>query len=224
MTVGTRQSAIGPVALRTSRLLLRRFRLTDVDDALAYRNDPEFALYLPHIPQPFTRKHAEMFVETNIAEWERSPTFAVEHGGSVIGTVTLDIELANEIAMLGYAIGRRWWRRGIATEATRTVVDWSFSAFGLAKVWAATDARNRRSIRLLERLGLQAEGCLRDHERSRDGRTDRLMFGVLRAEWLKRRNLPEIEVTAPASSPPSPLAGEGSGMGGVQRTPSEVAP
>jgi hypothetical protein len=43
------------VELRTATLLLRRFQADDVDDALAYRDDPEFARFLPHIPQPFTR-------------------------------------------------------------------------------------------------------------------------------------------------------------------------
>ena len=46
-------------ALRTKRLLLRPFEPEDVDDALNYRNDPEFARFLPHIPQPYTREDAE---------------------------------------------------------------------------------------------------------------------------------------------------------------------
>jgi RimJ/RimL family protein N-acetyltransferase len=32
--------------LRTERLLLRPWRLTDVDDAFAYASDPEWARYL----------------------------------------------------------------------------------------------------------------------------------------------------------------------------------
>src|SRR4051812_5527650 len=44
--------------IRTARLLLRSFRVTDVDDALAYRDDLEFARFLPHIPVPFTRADA----------------------------------------------------------------------------------------------------------------------------------------------------------------------
>jgi len=67
--------------LRTPRLVLRSFRATDVDDALAYRDDPEFARFLPHIPQPFTRAHAEAFVTVNMTEpWETMPTFAVKAG------------------------------------------------------------------------------------------------------------------------------------------------
>lgn len=35
--------------LRTERLLLRPFQVGDVGDALAYRDDEEFARFLPHI-------------------------------------------------------------------------------------------------------------------------------------------------------------------------------
>lgn len=65
-------------ALRTKRLLLRPFEVGDVADAQSYRDDKEFARFLPHIPQPFTRNDAEAFVALNISEpWDRSPTFAV---------------------------------------------------------------------------------------------------------------------------------------------------
>ena len=67
-----------PILLRTERLTLRPFQDSDVEEALAYRDDPEFARFLPHIPQPFTRRDAEVFVALNISEpWARSPTFAV---------------------------------------------------------------------------------------------------------------------------------------------------
>ena len=46
-----------PILLRTERLTLRPFQDSDVEDALSYRDDPEFARFLPHIPQPFTRWH-----------------------------------------------------------------------------------------------------------------------------------------------------------------------
>ena len=82
-----------PTELHTDRLLLRPFHVGDVDDALAYRDDAEFARFLPHIPQPFTRADAEAFVALNISEpWDRSPTFAVVLGGRVIGTVNLEVD------------------------------------------------------------------------------------------------------------------------------------
>ena len=94
--------------LTTARLVLRPFRADDVDDALAYRNDPEFARFLPHIPQPFTRADAEAFVALNMSEpWERSPTFAVVLDDELIGTVSFEVDAATRSAMIGYAIDAR---------------------------------------------------------------------------------------------------------------------
>ncbi len=172
------------IELRTDRLLLRRFQPKDVEDALAYRDDPEFGRYLPHIPQPYTRKHAEAFVEGNIREsWDDSPTFAVVLDDHVIGTVNFDVDRKQQLAMVGFAISRQHWGKGLASEAVRAALDWAFASHDVAKIWACTDARNLRSQRLMEKLGMQREGLLRSHELSRDGRTDKVYYGLLRGEW-----------------------------------------
>ena len=156
--------------LRTKRLLLRPFKVGDVADALSYRDDKEFARFLPHIPQPFTRNDAEKFVALNISEpWDRSPTFAIVLGGRVIGTANLDVNTPARAAMLGYAIGSRWWGQGLATEAAQAVMAWGIDAFALGRVWASTDVRHVRSQRVLEKLGMRRETILPGHLRGRDG-------------------------------------------------------
>jgi ribosomal-protein-alanine N-acetyltransferase len=156
--------------LRTKRLLLRAFRATDVDDAVAYRNDPEFARFLPHIPQPFTREHGEAFVSLNMSEpWDQSPVFAVVLNGTLIGTVNLELDHREQSAMLGYAIGRAWWGLGIAAEAARAILTWASNTFRIARFWAATDIRNLASQRVMEKLGMQREALRTGKHIDRDG-------------------------------------------------------
>ena len=144
--------------LRTERLLLRPFQPEDVADGLAYRNDPEFARFLPHIPQPFTRQDAETWVWVNMTESPQcSVTFAVVLGSTVIGTTNIERAPQERIAMLGYAIGRKWWGKGIATEAARAVVAWASVEFRLSRLWASTDVHNLPSQRVLEKLGMHRE-------------------------------------------------------------------
>lgn len=139
--------------ITTTRLLLRRFRQTDVEDALAYRDDPEFARFLPHLPQPYTRTHAEAFVETNMTEpWEIYPTFAVVFEDRLIGTVNFSIE--GRTAMIGYAIARAQWGKGIATEAATAAISWLLAEHELDELWASTQQENVRSRRVLEKLGM----------------------------------------------------------------------
>jgi RimJ/RimL family protein N-acetyltransferase len=146
------------VELRTRNLLLRSFRADDVADSRAYRDDPEFARYLPHIPQPFTQKDAEEFVARNMEEpWETLPTFAVVLDGHVIGTVNFEIDATTRVAMIGYALSRAHWGRGLATEAATAALAWVLSEHDLVEIWASTDADNRRSRRVMDKLGMTLE-------------------------------------------------------------------
>ena len=164
--------------LRTERLLLRPFRTSDVDDVLAYRNDAEFSRFLTHIPFPFTLAHAIAFIQTNLAlDWRESSTFAVTFEGTVIGTTNLELELPARRAMLGYALGRKWWNRGFATEAGRAVLDWGPRAFDLNQIWASTDLRHTASQRVLEKLGFIREMMRAGDHSGRDGiRVDEVVF------------------------------------------------
>lgn len=156
--------------LRTARLLLRPFKADDVEDALEYRDDIEFARFLHHVPQPFTREHAAAFVALNMSEpWDRSPTFAIDLHGKLIGTVNLEIDIEQHAAMLGYALGRAWWGHGYATEAAQTVVAWAFDVLGLRLVWASTDDRNIRSQRVMAKLGMQHAAPRNPERVGRDG-------------------------------------------------------
>lgn len=50
------------------------------------------------------------------------------------------------------------WGRGYATEASRAILRHAFETLGLARVPGRTDAPNRGSARVLERLGMHFEG------------------------------------------------------------------
>ena len=175
------------VELRTDRLLLRPFDFRDVDDVLAYASEPEFSRYLP-IPQPYTRDDAVEFVARRVLdEWSTRPTFAIVSKGHVVGGVNLGVHELHETAEMGYALARSQWNRGLTPEAARAVIDWGFERYGLHKVWAFADLRNRRSWRVMEKLGMTREGVLRDHLKTRDERVDCIYYGVLRGEWVRTR-------------------------------------
>lgn len=174
------------VELRTERLLLRPFDLGDVDDVWAYASDPEVARFRP-LPDPYTRDDALEFVNRQIrTDWSTSPEFAVVYAQRVIGGISLHVNPQHETAELGYLLGRRWWGRGLATEAGRAVVDWGFRTFMLHKVYARAHVDNRRSWRVMERLGMAREGVLRGHWKMRDDHVDLVYYGVVRHKWASR--------------------------------------
>ena len=76
-----------PTELRTKRLLLRPWRLSDVDDVFAYASDVDWGRYLP-VPQPYLRRDAEEFVARAVlASWDQEPKLAMVFEDRAVGGV-----------------------------------------------------------------------------------------------------------------------------------------
>lgn len=175
--------------LRTERLTLRRFRLTDVDDVLAFANDEEWQRFLVPLPYPYERVHAEQFVaESFLKDWKSHPSFAIGLDDTVIGEINLRINKRHQNGEMGYAIARKYWGNGYATEAAGAVVNWAFEALCLAKIYAMAIVDNERSWRVMERTGMTREGFLRSEVPGRDSsqRHDMVYYGILREEWERQ--------------------------------------
>ena len=180
-----------PTELRTERLLLRPFRLSDIDDVLEYAKDPEWAtLY----PRPYDRGATEyMVARAVLTSWDKEAVFAIVLEGRVVGLVSLTIDPEDQTAELGYDIARDMWGQGLAVEAAAAVCDLGFREYGLAKVYAGADSRNKRSLRVMEKLGMTYEGRHRSYEVGREERVDGVFYSVLRDEWSGSRSpLPTI--------------------------------
>ena len=132
-----------PTELTTERLLLRSFRMSDIDDVLAYASDPEWAEF--HL-RPYDRGRAEHTVARSVAtSWDREAEFAVVFDGRVVGLICLLVDPEHQTAELGYEIAREMWGRGIAPEAAAAVCDWGLREYKLARIYATADSRNTRS-------------------------------------------------------------------------------
>lgn len=77
-------------------------------------------------------------------------------GGGAIGFVQATV-LGDGVAWVAYELGADWWGRGLAGEATRAMVEHLSACYGVVRCRASVDPLNRRSRRLLERLGFARE-------------------------------------------------------------------
>jgi len=176
-----------PESIRTPRSLLRPFSVGDPDDVYAYRRDPEVVRFLP-VAQPFSREDADEFVATQVlADPRRRWVWALEQQGHVVGGVSLRIARQKLRAELGYELARWLWGRGLMAEAASAVVDAAFERLPIIKISATATAANARSIRLLEKLGMQREALLRKHWVHRGRVLDEVCYGLLRDEWEERQ-------------------------------------
>jgi ribosomal-protein-alanine N-acetyltransferase len=172
--------------LDTERLVMRAFRLADVDAVAGLANDEEVARNTLNIPYPYARDDAVAWITSHAEQLERreAVTYAITERGldRVVGAVGLILELDHERAELGYWLGRPYWGRGYATEAARAVVRWGFEAFDLHRVHASHFPRNPASGRVLAKLGMRHEGRLREHVVKWGEHLDLVRYGVLRDE------------------------------------------
>lgn len=170
--------------LYTERLILRPFRPEDIDDVYAYAWRPGWGRYLASFPEPYTYKDAEKFVGRSILrDSTQDFVFAIELDQRVIGEIHLRVEIPHGAAKLGFGINRRYWGRGIATEAAMAIVEWGFQVVGLNRIYARIDPRNLAGIRILETLGMQKEGLLRSHRYHHEEQADEAFYGILSTEW-----------------------------------------
>lgn len=178
--------------IETERLILRRFRASDLVSFMAYRNDPEVARYQTW--ESITRHEAVKFISE---QSRRRPGIAgkwfqfaaeVKEGGMLTGDCALLVlKSAPRIGELGYTFARTYQGNGLATEAARAVVDYGFDSLGLNRIIATSDCRNRRSIALMERLSMRREGHFIQNLWFKGEWCDEFHYAVLRQEWMRLR-------------------------------------
>ena len=175
------------VEIKTFRLLLRPFELSDLEDVLRYTSDPQWGLYLPD-PRPYTKEVGERFLSRMILDnWDTNPSFAIGLDGEVIGNFHFNVDPKNKIAEVGYTIASNHWGKGLAAEVADAVIDWGFLTYDIGKVFARGQVPNKRSWRVMEKLGMTREGLLRSHYLEHGEATDYYVYGILRKEWDARK-------------------------------------
>jgi len=175
---------IGTQTIDTGRLLLRRFCLEDAQ--AMYRNwasDPEVTRYLTW-PTHASPEVSAMVLEGWTAQYEDAAVYqwAIElkELGEPIGSIAV-VKHDDQVAMahVGYALGRRWWNRGIMTEALTAVIAYLFDSVGFKRVEARYDPRNFRSGAVMKKCGMHYEGMLRQADWNNQGICDACYYAIL---------------------------------------------
>lgn len=167
---------------------LRGIRENDVDRLFQLFSEPEVMRYWSRGPMAarqeavdYAQNILDGFVRRDLLNW----IVADAESDAMIGTATLyEINPQHARAGLGYALMPAFWGKGLARESATLAMCYGFLELGLHRIEADTEPNNTRSNRLLESLGFQREGLLRERFRHPDGIQDSLIFGILKTEWL----------------------------------------
>lgn len=183
----------GTQPIETTRLILRRAVREDAEPMFRnWASDPEVTKFLTwpahgrvEISDRVVHSWIQEYEKENYYQWMIVPKELGEPIGSI--SVVRQNDRVEE-AEIGYCIGRKWWHKGIMTEALAAVMEYLFAEVGLSRVAARHDPNNPHSGMVMRKCGMKYEGTNRACDRNNQGICDAAQYAVLRSEWEKRRH------------------------------------
>jgi RimJ/RimL family protein N-acetyltransferase len=145
--------------VKTSRLLLRPWREADLPAFAALNADP---IVMEHFPSVLDRAASDSLAARIQGHFDRHGfgLWAVElpNEADFIGFIGLAVPSFTAhftpCVEVGWRLARRYWGQGYATEGGRAAIEFGFERAGLGEIVSFTVPANRRSLAVMERLGM----------------------------------------------------------------------
>jgi ribosomal-protein-alanine N-acetyltransferase len=177
----------------TDRLLIRDFTHDDWLEVHTYASDPEVAKFM--IWGPNNEEETKGFINSTIEMQQREPrvdfecAVILQETDQFIGGCGLRKE--GMIGEIGYCFNPHYWRKGYASEAASALIYYGFKELALHRIFATCRPDNIGSAKVMEKVGMQREGHLREHMWHKGKWHDSYLHSILENEWLPnagRRN------------------------------------
>ena len=161
---------------------LRPYQLSDVDDFMEWACDDQ-VIRRSRLRYYTSREDALDYLrEVAIPHpWYR----AICLEDRPIGFICVKPGSDNEICRghISYALGSKYWNRGITTMAVKMVISRVFEEFsGMERLEGYVNVETKASQRVLEKVGFQKEGVLRKYVIVHGKTIDVIMYSFLRTD------------------------------------------
>ena len=184
----TRTVEFPPEELETERLLLRRPTVEDAEAAFdAYASDPKITRYLTwtaHTSPAQTREYFQQSIDAwDLRMGHRMWLIERKEDGALVGTIGCTVHFHR--VEIGFALGSRFWGQGYMPEAMKQVCTAAFEDSRITRVQALCDEENTRSSRVMQKVGMQWEGRLRQyghHPNRSDVPRDCVIYAIVRGD------------------------------------------
>jgi ribosomal-protein-alanine N-acetyltransferase len=151
---------------QTSRLLLRRITVQDVDEVFAIRSDVETMQYIPREPAKNKQDALDYIgivskgIEDNeFIHW----AICLKEDSKLIGMICLiRFQPENYRTEVGYILSPEFRGQGLMTEALQAVVSYTFNVLKYHSIVAVIDPRNLSSEAILIRANFVKEAQFKE--------------------------------------------------------------
>ena len=173
--------------IETERLILRNLTEGDINDVFEYTSDPEVAKYVPweyHKSIDTSKSFVEYTINNynsgNLANWG---IVHKEDNKLIGGCGFVHWEPEHFKAEVGYTLARKYWGKGLVSEAVRTLLKFGFERMYLNRIQAKCVTENIGSARVMEKNGLKFEGITRQSVFRKGRFWDMKLYSILRDEY-----------------------------------------
>jgi RimJ/RimL family protein N-acetyltransferase len=182
---------ISLVVMETERLMIRNFIPDDWKDLHEYLSIQDVLKYEPEdaSDKEDCKKKALERSQGNIF-W----AVCLKENAKMIGHVCIFPTEPSEFLTweIGYIFNPKYYGKGYATEACRTILQYGFEELGAHRIIAMCNPENTKSWRLLERLSMRREGHFLQKaffRKTQEGEPlwhDAYEYAILKSEWEKQ--------------------------------------
>ena len=178
---------ITDIVLRTPRLTLRPWKMTDLEDLYEYASVDgvgQMAGWKPHRSMEESQQILESFIQGKCV-------FALELEGKAIGTIGIHKYAAADYPELdewqgcdiGYVLAKAYWGQGLMPEAVKEVIRWLFEQEKMDFIMVGHFDWNHQSRRVIEKCGFKY--IKNRNYKTRFDTTETIMEYILWKEGLK---------------------------------------
>ena len=160
---------INEYTIETQRLLLRPFRMDDLELIKKLYCDADLLRYTPF--DAMSSAEAEAHLSRIVQDWKRDPLRSLEFAmirktGTAleeekIGRCHILVDPETDTGMIGWFIRKEYQGQHYAAESGKALIRYCFDVLGLHRVNAVCNPENRASRKALEQCGLRQEAHFR---------------------------------------------------------------
>ncbi len=177
------------IFIETDRLILRKYRLEDVDDVVEGLNNLNVSKWLAKVPYPYTKEDAIKYINKSIDNNLYNFAIVLKSENKVIGAAQLsNIDLENGVSSGGGIwINEKYQGQGYGSEAFGARIKYAFEVLGLRRLENGYFKDNVRSRDMQLRFGFKNEGIRREKfvSKATGNLEDEYITGLLKEEWIK---------------------------------------
>lgn len=182
---------IGTQYIETDRLILRRFELSGAQAMFDnWASDDEVTKYLTW-PSYGDVSVAEQTLKDWVAQYAKDDCYRwaivlKENGPQPIGSIDVcQWREDGDVPEIGYCMGKRWWHRGVMSEALGAVIDFLFRQAGIERIVARHDVNNPHSGGVMRKCGMRFEGIHEKSHRNNQGEIDTANYSIERRTEIR---------------------------------------